>query len=110
MKRKKKVVEIVVPVPMPTWNRILSMTRFSRMKLRHLIHQLIWKSSITANGQPIPMVVPPKQQSMESLLLEYFQMIRPSGLNRSKLQSYKASLKKQFFGSRKSSDGKKRKA
>lgn len=32
---------IVLPFAMPTWNRILQMQHFERMKLRHFIHQFV---------------------------------------------------------------------
>lgn len=38
MKTKRKVT-IVLPFPLPTWNRILAMHHFQKKQLRDLIHQ-----------------------------------------------------------------------
>jgi Holliday junction resolvase RusA-like endonuclease len=40
---------ITLPIPMPTWNRILAMHPWERMKLRHLIHQFVLHSTTTAS-------------------------------------------------------------
>ena len=42
MQSKKKVIkEIVLPVPLPTWNRLLQIQWQTRKSLRDMIHQLV---------------------------------------------------------------------
>jgi hypothetical protein len=108
--KQKRVVVVEANFPMPTWNRILGMTRFQRMKLRHLIHRLTSMYTISENDCVTLMAFPSKQPLTDSLLAEYFQTIRPSSLNRSKLLSAKARLKKQSSDLKKSNVRKKRKS
>lgn len=80
---KKKRVEIVIPLPMPTWNRLLAMNRFQRMKLRHLVHAFVSLSITHGRDWPTRMVYRGRQQSTELLRLDYFQTIRPSSSRKS---------------------------
>jgi len=73
---KEKMV-IVLPFPLPTWNRILAMGVWQRKKLRDLIHQFVYISIAKEEGWLTPTVYQLKQQSMELLMPEYYQMIRP---------------------------------
>lgn len=89
-------MEIVLPVPMPTWNRILAMQHFERMKLRDLLHEFVSLSITHGSDWPTSTDYRGKQQSTDLLKLEYFQAIRPNKSRRSAISSLKANLKKQL--------------
>jgi hypothetical protein len=40
-KEKGLIRKIVLPFPLPTWNRLLSQNRWGRAKLRHWIHDAV---------------------------------------------------------------------
>lgn len=61
---------IVLPVPMPTWNRILQMHHWERMKLRKLLHAFV---SMSIDGS---------SRHRDLMAAEYFAIIRPSDKNR----------------------------
>jgi hypothetical protein len=65
--------EITLPVPMPTWNRILGMCPAVRMKLRKVIHAIV---DTTARGFGL----------RELFELEYIQLIRPNAKRKAKLK------------------------
>lgn len=85
---------IELPVPMPTWNRILAMQHFERMKLRDLIHKFVSLSHIHGSDWPTSTDYQGKQQSTDLLKLEYLQAIRPNKSRKSIIAKLKASLKK----------------
>lgn len=88
-------LEIVIPLPMPTWNRILAMQHFERMKLREYLHHAVSLSITHGRDWPTWTVFRSKRYSTELLALEYLQMIRPSKSRKSSIASLRASLKKQ---------------
>jgi len=43
---KMKIIrQITIPVPLPTWNRLLGVDRWKRKKIRDMIHDLIHHAS-----------------------------------------------------------------
>src|SRR5690606_5774731 len=80
---------IVLPVRLPTWNRLLDMHPLKRNKVCHLIHQLVSLSFRTGCGSAILTTSPQKPASMDSCIAEYYATIAPkksrkSGTGKSK--------------------------
>lgn len=88
-------LEIELPMPMPTWNRILAMQHFERMKLREYLHHAVWCSLTYGNDWPTMMDFRGKPYSTELFLLEYLQMIRPSKSRKLAIANLRAAMKKQ---------------
>ena len=89
-----KRLEIVIPLPMPTWNRILVMHPMARIELRHLIHLFVSLSIIDGRDWPTWTEYRSRQQSTDLLRLVYLQMIRPSKLRKSSIARLREDLKK----------------
>ena len=70
--------QIEIPLPMPTWNRILAMHHWERVKLRHLLHLFVSLSITHGSDWPTWTVFQGKRRSMDLLKLEYLQTIRPN--------------------------------
>lgn len=88
-----KSLVIELPIPMPTWNRILGMGIWERKKLRDLIHEYVSRSLTTESDSSIQMDSPSKRLSMELFDLTYLQTIRPSKSRKSDIAKLKAQLK-----------------
>lgn len=84
---------ITLPIPMPTWNRILAMQHFERMKLRDLIHRFVSLSFTHGSDLPTSTVFQGKPRLMDLLLLEYLQTIRPNKSRKLCIAKLKASRK-----------------
>lgn len=82
-------LELTIPVAMPTWNRILNMQHFERQRLVDLLHLFTFISITHGSDLPIWTVFQSKRFSMDLLLLEYLQTIRPSKSRRSRIRSLK---------------------
>jgi hypothetical protein len=82
----QRKLEIVLPIPMPTWNRILAMHPWQRMELRHLIHLFVgysnwgWSETMEYKG---------KVCETRVLMLEYMQLIRPNAKRKKELKELK---------------------
>lgn len=92
-----RCLEIEIPLPMPTWNRILAMQHFERMKLRDLIHTFVSLSATHGSDWPTSTDYQGKRQSTDLLKLEYLQTIRPNKSRKSAITKLKANLKAQQF-------------
>lgn len=90
----KRRVEIVLPVPLPTWNRLLAMHPWQRMKCRHLIHLFVSLSCRYGRDWPTLTEFQGKRHSTELLRAEYFETIRPSSSKASSTGRRKGSGKK----------------
>ena len=90
-----KRLEIVIPLPMPTWNRILVMHPMARIELRHLMHLFVSLSIIDGRDWPTWTGYASRQQSTDLLKLVYLQMIRPCQSRKSSIVRLRANLKKQ---------------
>jgi hypothetical protein len=88
-------LEIELPIPMPTWNRILAMQHFERAKLREYLHHAVWCSLTYGPDWPTRMDFRGKQYSTALFLQEYFQMIRPNKSRKLAIAKLRAGLKKQ---------------
>ena len=69
---------ITIPLPMPTWNRLLGMSWQERMKTRHLIHQFSSLSIQHATGELTSTAYQSKLLLMHASKQKYLKMIRPS--------------------------------
>ena len=87
-------LEIILPLPMPTWNRILAMHHWERMKLRHLLHLFVSLSITHGKDWPTSTAFQGKQQSTDLLKLEYLQTIRPSKSRKLSIANLKEKMKK----------------
>ena len=88
-------MEIYLPIPMPTWNRILAMHPMARIKLRDLIHKFVSLSITHGSDWPTSTDFLGKRQSTDLLVLEYLQTIRPSKSRKSDITKLKARWKAQ---------------
>ena len=88
-------LRIEIPLPMPTWNRILAMQHFERIKLREYLHHAVSMSITHGRDWPTSMVFRSKQYSTELFRLEYLQTIRPNTSRKSAIRKLKAGMKKQ---------------
>jgi len=79
-------IRILLPYPLPTWNRLLAMEPFKRKRLRNWIHASILQLSAIENASTIQTVYLLRQRWMELYGPEYYQMIRPKKLDRSNLK------------------------
>ena len=75
MKPKKKLLTLVLPLPLPSSNRILVMNRFSRKKLRDLTDLLVSISLRTATDTSIAKTYGLNTSRMHWLRQEYWRMI-----------------------------------
>jgi len=85
---------ITIPLPMPTWNRILQMHHWQRMRLRHLLHLFVSLSITHGRDWPTWTVFQSKPQSTALLKLEYLQLIRPNKSRKSAIANLKGAKKK----------------
>lgn len=90
----KRRVEIVLPVPLPTWNRLLAMHPWQRMKCRHLLHLFVLLSIRHGRDWPMWTEYQGRQHSTELLRQEYFETIRPSSSKASSTGRKKGSGKR----------------
>lgn len=81
--RPKRSFVLSLPVPMPTWNRLLAMNPWERKRVRDLLHQFVSLSVTFGNDWPTLMVYQGKQCSTASLIQRYLRTIRPSTSKRS---------------------------
>ena len=93
-KENAVTMKITLPIPLPTWNRLLAMHHWERKKCRDLIHQFVSISVIIDTDWSIPTGFLLKLPSMDLLKLEYLQTIRPSKSRKSALNKLKSQLKK----------------
>lgn len=84
-------IEIELPIPLPTWNRVLAMHHWERMDCRHLIHLFVSASIRYGSDWPTQMEWRGSMRSTDWLLAKYSQTIRPSKSSKSALAKAKAS-------------------
>lgn len=82
-------ITIVLPIPLPTWNRILSMRLKERMRLKSYIHLFVSLSIRYGENWPTVTVFRGKHALTESLKLDYLMMIRPSSSAKSDIPKRK---------------------
>lgn len=70
----KKIV-VTIPIALPTWNRLLAMHRFERMKCRTLIQDIISLSIAIEKDSLTPMEYQLKRQLMDSCIARYYRTI-----------------------------------
>ena len=86
-------VRIEIPLPMPTWNRILAMHPWERKKLRDLMHHAVSLSITYGADWPIWTEFQSKRVSTDLFTEMYLQTIRPSKSRKSTIDKLKASQK-----------------
>ncbi len=86
MGEKKRKMVLDLPIPMPTWNRLLAMGYHQRKNIRHMIHGYVL-DSINQSGSVSPITVSDSATQTDSQLRQlltvlsserYLQMTRPS--------------------------------
>jgi len=96
-------IQIELPYPLPTWNRILAMNHWQRKKLRDWIHASLLQLQVTDGEDMTLMAYHLKPSWMALFAPEYYQMIRPTKSKKSALKvksSGKKSRKKPLSHSR----------
>lgn len=88
------MIRIVLPYPLPTWNRVLAMHHWERKKLRDWIHASISALSATGDGTTTPMEYRLKPSWMALYGEDYYQMIRPSTSGKSRSRASSGRVKK----------------
>lgn len=78
-------IKIILPFPLPTWNRILSMSLKERMRLKKWIKGAVSKCILEGIGSQMKTISRQKLQSMGYDVAVYFAMIRPNTSNQSLL-------------------------
>jgi len=71
-------LRIVLPIPLPTWNRILAMGPWERKRLRDYLHLFVLLSIRYGEDWPTATVFQRKRVLTASLKQDYLKMIRPS--------------------------------
>ena len=94
MSEKKLLLQITLPFPLPTWNRILAMNPWERKTLRHTLHQLVSMCIQGASDSVMRTVSAQKRLLMDSYLRGYYKMIRPTTSTPSRILKKKVRLKK----------------
>lgn len=87
-------MEIVIPLPMPTWNRILAMHHWERAKLREYLHAAVSMSITYGADWPTQMVFRSRRYSTDLFRLEYLAMIRPNKSRKSAIAKLKVRTNK----------------
>lgn len=82
---------IEIPLPMPTWNRMLAMHPWERKKLRDLLHHAVSLSITYGSDWPISTDYQGKPCSTELFTAEYLQTIRPSASRKLLIRKLRAS-------------------
>jgi serine protease inhibitor len=76
--RKKKVQRLILPFRLPTWNQLLAMNHWQRKKVRDLIKNAVFTSTIGHNDSLIVMDGVLKPALTDSWKLEYYKTITPT--------------------------------
>jgi hypothetical protein len=79
--KRTEVVEYVLPMPLVTWNRVLSMHHYQRKKLRDLTDMIV---EAVVNDTEVD----------ELWVLEYMAISRPSKKNKEKLRLARSAKKR----------------
>lgn len=87
-------MKIEIPIPLPTWNRIIRMHPMQRYKMDNLIKQFVSLSIQYENGLLTPTAYQQRLQLMESSKQELLRTIRPSSSKKSGSAKKKAVKKK----------------
>lgn len=69
--------EVILPIPLPTWNRLLAMGHWQRKKLREMIHFAVSTSITYGTNWPTQITYQGKLCSTDSFMQDYLQTIRP---------------------------------
>lgn len=89
-------MEVELPVPLPTWNRMLAMHHWERKKLRDLLHKFVSLSLAHGTDWPTVTDYQGKPCSTDLLIAEYFLMIRPNKSRKLDIAKKRAEWKKQL--------------
>ena len=73
-----KTLTIILPFPLPTWNRILAMHHWERKKFRDLTDQLVSRFIPKGTDARTQTAHALSTSSTVWLVLEYYKMIRPN--------------------------------
>lgn len=93
----KRALTVELLFPLPTWNRILSMSLRERMKLKRLIKNMTSLCTQYDEGSQTLTVPASKRLSMDLLKTEYLLMIRPTTSKQLNSPKKKEAKKKQLL-------------
>jgi len=88
------LARIVLPFPLPTWNRLLAMHHWQRKKLRDLLDRCASSFVQSSSDYAMPMVLRPSTSWIASCLPDYLRLIRPKSLKKSRIGKKKPKRKK----------------
>jgi hypothetical protein len=91
--QKKTHLTIILPFPLPTWNRVLAMHPMERKKLRDWLHHAVSISTQSGNGSQMQTECVENMSLMGLSMPEYYQMIRPSTSRKSRTRKRKGQKK-----------------
>lgn len=74
-------MDIVLPIPLPTWNRLLAMNYWARKQARDMIHSFV-RCAVS------------KQGISDFQIINYMEIIRPSAKNKRQKNETKNNRKK----------------
>ena len=86
-------LKIVLPFPLPTWNRLLAMNRWERKRCRDWIHRAVSICIAEDTDSLTSTTSPRKQLLMLSCAAEYLPMIRPKSSKKSRKRKKKSQPK-----------------
>lgn len=87
---------IEIPLPMPTWNRVLAMHPWERMNLRHFLHHAVSLSLTYGSDWPTQTEYQGKLWSMDLWLASYYGTIRPSKSRKLRIVKLRATEKQRL--------------
>ena len=79
---KKKVIRLILPIPLPTWNALLAMGWRQRKQVRDAVHQMVElvvsTSTACVDTLPTQTVYRLKQSLTDYAMSDYLKTITPS--------------------------------
>lgn len=84
-------MQIEIPLPMPSWNRLLAAHFWERKKIVDLLHLFVSLSITYGHDWPTSTTFQGKRCSTDLLRLEYLQLIRPNKSRKSAIRRLKGS-------------------
>ncbi|QDV78049.1 hypothetical protein [Botrimarina mediterranea] len=87
---------IEIPLPMPTWNRMLAMHPWERKNLRDFLHHAVSLSLTYGSDWPTVTEYRGKRWSMELWLASYYQTIRPNTSRKQLIAKLRATEKQRL--------------
>lgn len=93
-KKKSQNLTLYLPFKLPTWNQLLAMDHWQRKKVRDWIKKQVYECIVNGAAWQTPTGLARRLQLTDSCLLEYYEMITPNALKKSRTAKKLARLTK----------------